>query len=148
MALKGTLLNRSGETGAADAAPAAAAGEPWQCIRCNSIVTGDECEICGMRREDNVETPRRRVLSEEEVRNSEPAAVPEEKKKSGGENRWLLYAVLIFLALALIFAVLTGTVSACSVPTESGTVVAEPTEILPLPEAPEEIEWESEEMEP
>lgn len=147
MALKGTLLNRSGETGAADAAPTAAAGEPWQCIRCNSIVTGDECEICGMRREDNVETPRRRVLSEEEVRNSEPAAAPEEKKKSGGENRWLLYAVLILLALALIFAVLTGVASACSVP-PAGETAETMTEASPLPETPEEIEWESEETEP
>lgn len=145
MALKGTLLNRSRETGAADAAPTAAAGEPWQCIRCNSIVTGDECEICGMRREDNVETPRRRVLSEEEVRNSEPAAAPE--KKSGGENRWLLYAVLIFLALALIFAVLTGVASACSVP-PAGETAETMTEASPLPETPEEIEWESEETEP
>lgn len=146
MALKGTLLNRSGETGAAGAAPTAAAGEPWQCIRCNSIVTGDECEICGMRREDNVETPRRRVLSEEEVRNNEPAAVPEEKK-SGGENRWLLYAVLILLALALIFAVLTGVASACSVP-PAGETTETITEASPLPETPEEIEWESEETEP
>lgn len=147
MALKGTLLNRSGETGAAGAAPVAAAGEPWQCIRCNSIVTGDECEICGMRREDNIETPRRRVLSEEEVRNSEPAAAPEEKKTSGGENRWLLYAVLIFLALALIFAVLMGVASACSVP-PAGETAETITEASPLPKTPEEIEWESEETEP
>lgn len=146
MALKGTLLNRSGETGAADAAPAAA-GEPWQCIRCNSIVTGDECEICGMRREDNVETPRRRVLSEEEVRNSEPAAVPEEKKKSGGENRWLLYAVLIFLALALIFTAIMGQANACS-ELPAGETAETMTEASPLPETPEEIEWESEETEP
>ena len=147
MALKGTLLNRSGETGAAGAAPTAAAGEPWQCIRCNSIVTGDECEICGMRREDNVETPRRRVLSEEEVRNSEPAAVPEEKKKSGGENRWLLYAVLIFLALALIFTAIMGQANACS-ELPAGETAETMTEASLLPETPEEIEWESEETEP